>query len=58
MVASQQRRKYDSRRISIVEVRYLAMASENRLRRLSVCCSEESSAWISKSVIITCSYEL
>jgi hypothetical protein len=42
--------------ICIVGSRNLATASEDSLRRLSVCCSENSSAWIS-DVRSTCNYE-
>jgi hypothetical protein len=35
-----------------------ATASDDKLRRLSMCCGEKSRAWISDSVIITFSYDL
>jgi hypothetical protein len=58
MVASWQRRKHEGRGIYIAESHNLATASEYKLRKLSVCCSEKPSAWINESVLITCSYDL
>jgi hypothetical protein len=41
----------------VVRIRYQKTANENKLRRLSMCCSE-TSAGISERAIITCSYDL
>lgn len=41
--------------IHIVGSHNLATASEGELQRLSMCCSEKLSVWISKMIIITCS---
>jgi hypothetical protein len=40
-----------------VGIRYQAIANEDQLRRISICCSELQITWISDSPIIFCSYE-
>jgi hypothetical protein len=51
--ASRRGREHRSWGTYIVKRRNLATASEHKLRRLDVCCSGKSNAWI-----ITCSYDL
>jgi hypothetical protein len=46
MAASRQRLKRESRRISIVWSRNLSTSSENKLRRLVVCCENSRALWL------------
>jgi hypothetical protein len=41
-----------------VGIRCRETASQNKLKRFSMCCSEKTSAWINESVIVACSYDL
>jgi hypothetical protein len=52
------RREVSKQAENIVRICYQETASENKLIRLSMCCSKNTGTWIRERVIITCNYDL